>query len=322
MDPSWQPDPTGRHQYRWWDGLGWTDVVADHGIESRDPYPTSFGQPTPGVPGSGARRIVVSTDPDLHRAPPTDPTPFRGISTAGDPTTPTRPDASGPVYATPPAPTRRHIGQILAAVIVALGLVGGALYLFVFRSLGGGAGNPTGVSTGFIAEGNGFYYQDVRLLRGEVIRFRVESPSNRDLITYLLIPEDIAAPYASQYVSDAGVISDITDPADVIDGYTDATQLFDEQDVREAMRGFVQLKPVDRCCKGVPDAAAFVAFADGVYRIAVIEADGKEANVRLVLESLGRLLVTTSDIRDSFNSDAFYSDPTFFRDTEPYEPLG
>ena len=34
---SWEPDPTGRHQYRWWDGEQWTDQVADDGVQSVDP---------------------------------------------------------------------------------------------------------------------------------------------------------------------------------------------------------------------------------------------------------------------------------------------
>ncbi|WP_419848476.1 RDD family protein [Candidatus Poriferisocius sp.] len=38
---SWEPDPTGRHQYRWWDGEQWTDQVADDGIQSVDPVSTT-----------------------------------------------------------------------------------------------------------------------------------------------------------------------------------------------------------------------------------------------------------------------------------------
>lgn len=34
---SWQPDPTGRHEHRWWDGAGWTDDVADAGVSGTDP---------------------------------------------------------------------------------------------------------------------------------------------------------------------------------------------------------------------------------------------------------------------------------------------
>jgi hypothetical protein len=37
--PSWVPDPSGRHQLRYWGGSSWTDYVADDGKESRDPLP-------------------------------------------------------------------------------------------------------------------------------------------------------------------------------------------------------------------------------------------------------------------------------------------
>ncbi len=33
----WMNDPTGRHQYRYWDGEHWTENVYDAGVESRDP---------------------------------------------------------------------------------------------------------------------------------------------------------------------------------------------------------------------------------------------------------------------------------------------
>jgi len=33
----WMNDPTGRHQYRFWDGANWTQNVYDAGVESRDP---------------------------------------------------------------------------------------------------------------------------------------------------------------------------------------------------------------------------------------------------------------------------------------------
>ena len=34
---SWHPDPSGTHQYRWWDGTAWTDQVSDAGVTSSDP---------------------------------------------------------------------------------------------------------------------------------------------------------------------------------------------------------------------------------------------------------------------------------------------
>ncbi|MGZ8706049.1 MAG: DUF2510 domain-containing protein [Gaiellaceae bacterium] len=33
----WRPDPSGRHEYRYWDGATWSDSVADHGEPSIDP---------------------------------------------------------------------------------------------------------------------------------------------------------------------------------------------------------------------------------------------------------------------------------------------
>lgn len=35
--PGWLRDPTGRHEYRWWDGASWSEAVADQGVEHRDP---------------------------------------------------------------------------------------------------------------------------------------------------------------------------------------------------------------------------------------------------------------------------------------------
>jgi hypothetical protein len=37
MAARWMPDPTGRHQYRYWDGGHWTENVYDAGVETRDP---------------------------------------------------------------------------------------------------------------------------------------------------------------------------------------------------------------------------------------------------------------------------------------------
>lgn len=37
--PGWFPDPTGRHDHRWWDGAAWTAHVADAGVAAVDPLP-------------------------------------------------------------------------------------------------------------------------------------------------------------------------------------------------------------------------------------------------------------------------------------------
>ena len=34
---AWQPDPTGRHQLRYWDGIVWSPHVSDDGVQTADP---------------------------------------------------------------------------------------------------------------------------------------------------------------------------------------------------------------------------------------------------------------------------------------------
>ena len=56
MAGEWHPDPTGRHQYRWWDGQQWTDQVADYGVMGVDPVtaaPTVAAGAAAGGPSSG-----------------------------------------------------------------------------------------------------------------------------------------------------------------------------------------------------------------------------------------------------------------------------
>jgi hypothetical protein len=37
VPPGWHPDPSGRHQLRWWDGGRWADHVSDNGVGGTDP---------------------------------------------------------------------------------------------------------------------------------------------------------------------------------------------------------------------------------------------------------------------------------------------
>ena len=52
--PDWYADPTGRHEYRYWDGSAWTANVADSGRAAVDPLDAS---------GSGGTADRASADP-------------------------------------------------------------------------------------------------------------------------------------------------------------------------------------------------------------------------------------------------------------------
>jgi uncharacterized protein YxjI len=47
---NWYPDPTNRHELRYWDGTAWTDHVSDNGVASTDPV-------NPVAPKSGFDRV-------------------------------------------------------------------------------------------------------------------------------------------------------------------------------------------------------------------------------------------------------------------------
>ncbi len=47
-EPGWNPDPAGRHEYRYWDGTNWTDDVSDNGVTSTDSLAGAGGSPYPG----------------------------------------------------------------------------------------------------------------------------------------------------------------------------------------------------------------------------------------------------------------------------------
>lgn len=54
--PGWFPDPTGRHDHRWWDGAAWTAHVADAGVAAVDPLPPVPGSSEQPGPMADPRR--------------------------------------------------------------------------------------------------------------------------------------------------------------------------------------------------------------------------------------------------------------------------
>ena len=74
--PGWYPDPAMRHQARFWDGVKWTDRVADNGIEGVDPVPGTEAAQTAdtmmgGVdPAAAAWSAQLVGDTDLVGAAP------------------------------------------------------------------------------------------------------------------------------------------------------------------------------------------------------------------------------------------------------------
>ena len=59
--PGWNPDPSGRHEYRYWDGSNWTDDVSDNGVTSIDPLAAAGGPSYPTDPAPSKVFACAST---------------------------------------------------------------------------------------------------------------------------------------------------------------------------------------------------------------------------------------------------------------------
>lgn len=121
--PGWLPDPTGRHEYRYWDGSRWTDDISDQGTIGNDAYAGPTG-PTPPTAGFGAP-VAPGGYGDPTAAPsygdPTATAPY------GDPTAAYGSGAYGSPYgaAPQPQPSGPPVGLIVGLVVLVVALIGG-----------------------------------------------------------------------------------------------------------------------------------------------------------------------------------------------------
>lgn len=59
----WQPDPTGRHEHRYWDGTTWTDNVSDAGTAATDPFTEAAAPETAGASDAPTWADPTTTTP-------------------------------------------------------------------------------------------------------------------------------------------------------------------------------------------------------------------------------------------------------------------
>jgi len=132
--PDWHPDPSGRHEFRWFDGTAFTDQVSDGGQITTDPGavapPVAPAQPPPVWPPAAA-------PPDSVWAPPS--------PTVGPATTPwAPPPPAPPPLGAPPAPSRgRAVRTPLLLVAVGMVVVLAAAAYLLLADDGGSAGTGT-----------------------------------------------------------------------------------------------------------------------------------------------------------------------------------
>ena len=125
--PGWQPDPSGRHEYRYWDGSTWTDDVSDAGMTAVDP----LGSPGAGGPAAGDPTSVMP--PTAAYGTPAAP------GTGGYPPAGSEPGGYGPTsgypaYGTGPVPPAKPPRSGPSpGLLVGLGVLAVALIAVIVR---------------------------------------------------------------------------------------------------------------------------------------------------------------------------------------------
>jgi uncharacterized protein (AIM24 family) len=74
---SWQPDPDGRYEYRWWDGQRWTEQVSNQGQVSQAPL---AGARAPQAAAEPPQQASVYVPPQEHAPAATQGDGFSGIT--------------------------------------------------------------------------------------------------------------------------------------------------------------------------------------------------------------------------------------------------
>lgn len=135
--PGWQPDPTGTHDHRYWDGSQWTDNVSDGGVASTDAYEpaVSAGDATVADTPVVAADAPAPSAPDATAAWPT-----ASDAPASWPTTPGAPGAPAPPPPyVPTNPVSSGGGGSKKGLLVGGGILAAvAIAVVAFLALGGG----------------------------------------------------------------------------------------------------------------------------------------------------------------------------------------
>jgi hypothetical protein len=307
-DPSWQPDPTGRNHYRWWDGTQWTDSVSTDGVVSLDPVHAA--------PPQAAVPVIQEQTPMAPMAPAATPAP--AVPTALMP-------GSGdvPRFAPVVAEASKKSSPLKWIIpVAAVAAVGAGLFFFLGGDDDGGGGG-LGVTEGEITDDEAAVFTAVSLKAGETIRMRAEPERRLDVKMVVFADNDTAEEWAQGLLDTGDGEEDFfTDVDDIIDLlFTDGDELVSDNDLSDQVALFV----VDDQFEGDFEADFFPALADGTYTIAAVAVNqGDEGEVRLIVEKSP----DTFDPDDNFSDideflsddDLFLSDDPFFTDDDPFDP--
>ena len=152
----WQPDPTGHHDHRYWDGTTWTDNVSDAGVAGTDPLIEAAG-PEP----VGASDAPTGDDPTTATPVPPADTTAAWSTTPGAPVPPLPQAVADGSNGSRGSKKGLLIGggilaAVAVAVIAALALSGDDQDSTASRNAGSGDTEQTTTTEGAVTSDGGF----------------------------------------------------------------------------------------------------------------------------------------------------------------------
>ncbi len=321
MEPSWQPDPTGRHHYRWWDGAQWTDQVSVDGVVSTDPVnapPVEAVPPVPAPVPSMPLPVVEHPSPvDLGAPSPAPPAPGPFAGPGGPPfespvSTPIEPFTGA--SAAPKRRTGLFVGLGVAAVVVLAGIAVAAL-------AGGGGDGGFGARELELETDDSFVTHELKLSAGDIVRVRLEPSRRLDTVGVVLVDRDLADTTSEILAEDFADV--FTDDVDAVydDLFTDAEDLFSDGDAEGEFDDLVVYSTIDTSFEGDPDADLIVAFEAGTYTLVIQSVENSSnGRVRLIVEKSDEPFDNERDDLSEIYDTRFGSEDSFFTDDDEYTP--
>lgn len=304
---SWQPDPTGRNQFRWWDGASWTDHVSNNGAASVDPLqPPAAPQVQAPVAAPVAPAAAPAPAPTMVN--PAAGAPFTATATAG-------PAKSGPTW------------WKIALPVLAVLAVGAVLFVVI----GGddGSSNPLGVTETELKNNDEITTLKFDLKKGDVIRIRVEAENDQPRVA--VIADDATTTKYEDLIlglfSDSEFSDFVTDTSDL---FTDVDSVFSDADlsVLGSDKRNSALAEFGEFDENNVAADFFPALADGTYTVVIGSGgDSELGKVRIIVEQRDKGIpakalddFTALDTFFSDTSDSFFSDDAFYSDSDEFTP--
>ena len=315
---AWHPDPTGRHQYRWWDGEHWTTTVSDDGV-TYDESPHQIAPPPAPATAPAATSLPL---PDVTT---------RVAPVAPSASEPAPTDAASPSETPAPAGGNQRSRVIVVAVVAAV-LVAGAAVWVAMRN-GGDSESSSGGSfqevSGELTEDGDYLSLDVTLDQGQAFRFRVEPGRDLDSELFIAVDESTATDIATVFydaveTSAADTVSDAEEFADLL--FTPGSDMFRPGAVQTSFADSSVISMRDPGYEGEPDADFFVALAPGTYTVVAQSYSGDDS-ARFMVEvwddtvDMDQFLASLENDPDAyFDRILWFNEPAFFDDEAPYTP--